>query len=174
VLRTDSGALIACEGFRKRPANAIEFGGFTQHGEHTLPTKLDGVHVRAPRRAALPSVSRDLWLMWTRAELFQLPLEFRKGAGELLAACGMCGGLKLTTQFGIGETQRFSAPQLLGIAVAFRCSAPCPLFFSLIHAFLDAILCVDESFACVSHLHLLVNATDFSTSNRGIARHARC
>jgi hypothetical protein len=95
--------------------------------------------------------------VWERAELLQLPLEFREGTGELLAACVMCGGLKLTTQFGICETERFSAPQLLGIAVALRRSSPCPLFFSFIHPFLDAILCVNKSFACVSHVHLLVH-----------------
>ena len=31
--RADRGASSACEGFRKHSANAIEFGGFTQHGE---------------------------------------------------------------------------------------------------------------------------------------------
>ena len=34
--RSDRGALIACEGFRKRSANAIEFAGFAQHNEHSF------------------------------------------------------------------------------------------------------------------------------------------
>ena len=48
--RTESGALIACEGFRKRSANAIEFDRFTQHDtRRTLADKFGGIHVR-PRR----------------------------------------------------------------------------------------------------------------------------
>ena len=34
--RTDRGSLIACEDFHKRSANAIEFGGFAQHDEHSF------------------------------------------------------------------------------------------------------------------------------------------
>jgi hypothetical protein len=96
-------------------------------------------------------------LVRARAELFQLTLELSKCARELLSACGVCRSLKLTAEFSVGEAERFCAPQLLGITVALRRGAPCPFFFSLIHPFLDAILCVDKPFACVSHLHLLVN-----------------
>jgi hypothetical protein len=34
--RAPRGAWIACEGFRKRSANAIEFGRFTQHDRRDI------------------------------------------------------------------------------------------------------------------------------------------
>ena len=54
------------------------------------------------------------------------------------------------------QAERFGAPQLLGIGVTLRHGAARALFLPFIHPLLDAILCVDESFTCVCHLHLLV------------------
>jgi hypothetical protein len=48
--RTESGALIACEGFRKRSANAIEFDRFIQHDGRTLADKFGGIHVHPSRK----------------------------------------------------------------------------------------------------------------------------
>jgi hypothetical protein len=44
--RADRWALIACEGFRKQSANAIEFDGFAQHDEHSSQYKNGGVRMR--------------------------------------------------------------------------------------------------------------------------------
>ena len=85
--------------------------------------------------------------MRKRAELFQLTLDLRERARKLLPACGVCCSLKLAAVFGVCQSKRFCPPQLLGIAIALGHRAPCPLFFPLIHSFLDAVLCVDESFA---------------------------
>ena len=86
-------------------------------------------------------------LVRARAERLELTLELGERARELLPACGMCRGLKLTAEFGVCQAERFCAPQLLWIANALRHRAPRPLFFPLIHPFLDAVLCVDKSFA---------------------------
>jgi hypothetical protein len=85
--------------------------------------------------------------MWAHAERFQLTLDLREGARKLLPSCGVCRGLKLTAEFGVGQSERFRAPQLLGIAIALRHRTPRAFFFPFIHPFLDAVLCVDESFA---------------------------
>jgi hypothetical protein len=85
--------------------------------------------------------------MRANAERFQLTLDLRECAGKLLPSCGMCRGLKLTAELGVGQSERFCAPQLLGIAIAPRHRAPRAFFFPFIHPFLDAVLCVDESFA---------------------------
>ena len=44
--RAERGALSACEGFRKRSANAIEFGRFTQHSEQTFAAEGGGIKRR--------------------------------------------------------------------------------------------------------------------------------
>ena len=135
----ERGAPIACEGFRKRSANAIEFGGFAQHDEHSVAVqKWRNPNTRGVRRKRL---------VWAHAEHVQLTLDLRECARKLLPACGMCRGLKLTADFGEGQSKRFCPPQLLGIAIAFRHRSASPLFFPLVHPFLDAILCVDKSFA---------------------------
>ena len=87
------------------------------------------------------------WLVRAHAEHFQLTLDLRECARKLLLTCGMCRGLELTTEFGVGQSKRFCAPQLLGIAIALGHRSPSPLFFPLVHPFLDAVLCVDKSFA---------------------------
>jgi hypothetical protein len=107
--RPDRGALIACEGFRKRSANAIEFGGFTQHDEHPfVGTKMaeSGCarfdQTGISRRHAPASVERGL--VRANAERLQLTLDLRECARQLLPARGMCRGLKLTANFGVGQS----------------------------------------------------------------------
>jgi hypothetical protein len=85
-------------------------------------------------------------LVRTRAERCELALDLGERARELLAPCGVCRSLQLTAELGKGQTERFCAPQLLGIAIALWQCASRPLFFPLIHPLLYAVLCVDESF----------------------------
>src|SRR5687768_405733 len=95
--RADRGALIACEGFRKRSANAIEFDGFAQHDEHSFA-------VQKWRSSNAPGVRR-MRLMRAHAEHVQLTLDLRECARKLMPACGMCRGLKLTAEFGVGQSK---------------------------------------------------------------------
>src|SRR5688572_3319589 len=98
------------------------------------------------RNPRAPRASSGL-LVRAHAEHFQLTLDLRERARKLLPACGMCRGLKLTAELGVCQSKRFCAPQLLGVAIALRHRPPRPFFLTLIHPFLDAILCVDKSFA---------------------------
>jgi hypothetical protein len=97
----------------------------------------------------------------------KLTLELGKRARQLLAPCGMCCGLELTAEFRVRQAERFCAPQLLGVTIPLRHRASRALFFPLVHPFLDAVLCVDKSFTCVCHLHLLV--LSFCYSLHGIS-----
>jgi hypothetical protein len=94
-------------------------------------------------------------LVQARAEGLQLTLEFGKRARQLLAPCSVCRGLKLPAELRVGQAERFRASQLFGIAIALRHRAARAFFLTLVHPLLNAVLCVDESFTCVCHLHLL-------------------
>jgi hypothetical protein len=91
-----------------------------------------------------------------RSKRLKLTLELGKRARQLLAPCGVCRRLELTAEFRVRQAERFGAPQLLGVTIPLRHRASRALFFPLVHPFLDAVLCVDKSFTCVCHLHLLV------------------
>ena len=82
-------------------------------------------------------------LVRARAEGFELALELSKRTRELLAPRGMCGRLELPAELGIRKTERFRASHLLGIVSPLRHRAARPLFFPLVHAFLNPVLCVD-------------------------------
>src|SRR5687768_7753440 len=97
------GDSSACEGFRKRSANAIEFGGFTQR-----PWAFADKNGESAKRNG----ETGLRLVRARAEGLELTLDLGERARELLATCGVCRGLKLTAEFGISQTERFCAPQL--------------------------------------------------------------
>jgi len=141
--RADRGALIACEGFRKRSVNAIQFGGITQHDEQTHPA--NPMESRLKRTGIW--IARPPQLVRTRPERLQLALDLGKGARKLLPACGMRRGFQLAAELGECEAERLGAAELLGIAIAFRHRAPGSLFLAFVHPLLDSILCVDKAFA---------------------------
>jgi hypothetical protein len=99
---------------------------------------------------------KEARLVRPSAERLKLALDLGERARKLLPSCGVCRGFELPAELGVSQTKRFGSPQLFGIAIALRHCPPRPLFFPLVHPFLYAVLCVDESFACVCHLHLLV------------------
>ena len=81
------------------------------------------------------------------AERLQLTLDFLERARELLPAGGMRRRFELPAQLREGKPERFRPPQPLGIAIALRHGPARPLFFTLVHPFLNSILRVDQSFA---------------------------
>jgi hypothetical protein len=68
----------------------------------------------------------------------------------------VCRRFQLAAELCVRQPKRFGAPQLLRIAVALRHRATRTLFLALVHSLLNAVLCVDESFTCICHLHLLI------------------
>src|SRR5918994_7432184 len=114
--RAPRGAWIACEGFRKRSANAIEFGRFTQHDRFEIRRQI----WRPPSHRDASAWQESAFALWrfgetgmrlvrTRSECRQLLFDLGERARELLPARGMSGALKLTAQFGIGQAERFCA-----------------------------------------------------------------
>ena len=95
-------------------------------------------------------------LVQARAECLELALHLGERARQLLTPRGVRRRFKLPAELGVREAQRFGTSHLFRVAIALRHRTPCSFFLPLVHAFLDAVLCVDEAFTCVCHLHLLV------------------
>jgi hypothetical protein len=93
--------------------------------------------------------------MRDRVDRPKLPLDFGESARQLLPSGLMCRASELPGELGNCQAQRFSTPQLFGISFGLRHGAARALFFTLVHPFLNAVLRVDKSFACVAHSHLL-------------------
>lgn len=125
------------------------------HNTTTAPTGGGIRGVTADLADLLGRLLGRLRLVRARAERLELPLELGERARQLLTPCRMRRRFKLPAELGEREAKRFGPSQLLRVTIALRHRAPSPFFVPLVHAFLNAILCVDKAFTCVSHLHLL-------------------
>ena len=103
-------------------------------------------------------------------------IEFGQCVVELLTPRGVGCGFELAAQLGIGQPQRFRAPELFRVEVHLVARTACPFLFPFVHALLDAVLRVDKSFTCVCH-HTPACLSSLSlpaTTNRGSTGRTRC
>ena len=80
-----------------------------------------------------------------------LAVELGQRARELLLPCRMSRRFELAAQFRVRQPQRLGASEFFRVVLGLTACPPRALFLALVHPFLNAILCVDQSFTSICH-----------------------